>query len=170
LLPEAEFFVRTRFIFRQRTIELKYFSTMKRAFGNPLSRIAALCLCFGGFTSPSTNFTTQFFSPDALTDQIYLTSPYNQRTSARDTYNTSDSMYTGLDCGTNSEDGSETMFNITTTSAYASASYNVILDLTGNAPTCTSTNPGGGSPLGGSPPSGGPPSGSPPPDFSPGTI
>jgi hypothetical protein len=79
-------------------------------------------------------------------------------------------MYTGLDCATNSEDGSETMFNITTTSAYASGSCNVILDLTGNAPTCTSTNPGGGSPLGGSPPSGGPPSGSRPPGFSPGTI
>jgi protocatechuate 3,4-dioxygenase beta subunit len=121
----------------------------------------------GGFTSPTTNFTTQFFFPDTLTDQVYLTSPYNQRTSARDTYNTSDSVYTGLDCATNAESGSESMFNITTTSAYASASYNVILDLTSNASTCTSTNPGGGSLPGGSPPAGSPPTGGPPPGLQP---
>jgi protocatechuate 3,4-dioxygenase beta subunit len=129
----------------------------------------------GGFTSPTTNFTTQFFFPDTLTDQIYLASPYNQRSSARDTYNTADSVYTGLDCATNAESGAETLFSITTTSAYASASYNVILDLTGSASTCTSTSPGGGSPPGGSPPSGSPPSGNPPgggppPGLNPGTI
>jgi len=103
----------------------------------------------GGFSSPTSNFTTQFFFPDSLTDQIYLTSPYNQRTTARDTYNTNDNVYTSTDCITGAKDGTETTFNITTTSSYASANFNVNLDLSSTS-SCV-----GGIPPGGPPPRGG---------------
>jgi len=99
-----------------------------------------------GFSSPATNFTTQFFFPDALNNQIYLLSPYNPKT-ARDMYNATDNVFTSTDCITGAEDGTETTFNITTSSRYASANYNVNLDVPSTS-TCTG---------GGTPPAGGPP-------------
>jgi hypothetical protein len=98
-------------------------------------------------SSPTSNFTTQFYFPDTLTEQIYQMSPYNQRTSGRDTTNAIDNVYTAQDCLTGAESGTETMFNITTRSGYGSANYNIILDLSSTS-SCNSSGGGGTGPGG----------------------
>lgn len=115
----------------------------------------------GGLQSPTTNFTTQFFFPDTLTDKIYQLSPYNQRTTARDTTNLTDSVFTTVDCNTSANDGTETGLTLAETTTYASGSYNVVLDLVNNTNVCGNSG-GGGTPPGGTPPGGTPPGGTPP--------
>ncbi len=113
------------------------------------------------------NFTTQFFFDDSITDTVYQMAPYNTRPS-RDTLNSTDNVYNGVDCLTNQSAGSETLLRLAADSTHAVASYHIILDLSattsctagGNPPT--GTPPGGGGPPGGTPPSG-PPPGSPSP-------
>lgn len=116
-------------------------------------------------SSTTTNFTTQFFFDDSITDTVYQMVPYNTR-SNRDTLNSADSVYNGTDCNTSKAVGSETSLRLAADSSHAVASYNIVLDLSspyscgaaGNPPG-GGTLPGNGTPPGGSPPPGGRPGG-----------
>jgi len=108
----------------------------------------------------TTNFTTQFFFDDAITDQVFQEAAYNQRRS-RDTLNTSDSIYNTADCVTGSPNGAETMLQLSADSAHAVGRFDIVLDLTSSS-GCAVGNPGPagtGAPPGGSPPPGGGPGG-----------
>ena len=94
----------------------------------------------------TTNLTTQFFFDDVITTEIYNQAPYNQRP-FRDTLNTSDSVYTTLDCATGKQDGDETTLTLATDSSHAVGMFSVVL-----SPATTSCGGNGG---GGNPPPGG---------------
>jgi protocatechuate 3,4-dioxygenase beta subunit len=100
----------------------------------------------------TTNFTTQFFFDDSITDQVYLTVPYNQR-NLRDTLNTADSIYGAADCITGAQSGAETGLTLATDSTHAVGTFNIVLDLSSTAVTCASSSGGPGA---GGPPTGGP--------------
>lgn len=106
------------------------------------------------------NFTTQFFFDDAITDVVYQMAPYNTRPN-RDTLNATDSVYTGTDCVTSKQAGTETMLRLAADSSHAVASYNIILDLSATS-SCVAGNPPGGTPPTGTPPGATPPTGTPP--------
>jgi protocatechuate 3,4-dioxygenase beta subunit len=95
----------------------------------------------------TTNFTTQFFFDDAITDQVYLTAPYNQRRT-RDTLNSADSIYSTKDCLTGVADGVETNLTLAADSTHAVGSFNVVLDLSPGAATCGIAGGGPGGPGG----------------------
>jgi protocatechuate 3,4-dioxygenase beta subunit len=100
----------------------------------------------------TTNFTTQFFFDDSITDQIFQTAPYNQR-GVRDTLNVSDSIYGTPDCVTGLQDGAETGLVLATDSSHAVGTFNVVLDLSSTATVCpvnggTGNGPGGPGPGG----------------------
>lgn len=109
-------------------------------------------------TSTTENFTTQFFFDDAITDVVYQMTPYNTRPN-RDTINTTDNVYTGTDCITSKQVGTETTLRLAQDSSHAVASYNIILDLSSTSTCGVAGDPGNG---GGTPPAGGPPPGTPP--------
>lgn len=109
-------------------------------------------------SSTTENFTTQFFFDDAITDVVYQMTPYNTRPN-RDTINTTDNVYTGTDCVTSKQVGTETTLRLALDSSHAVASYNIILDLSSTSTCGVAGDPGSG---GGTPPAGGPPSGTPP--------
>jgi protocatechuate 3,4-dioxygenase beta subunit len=100
----------------------------------------------------TTNFTTQFFFDDSITDQVFQLAPYNQR-ATRDTPNAADSIYNTLDCLTNVQSGKETGLSVASDSTHAVGTFNVVLDLSPTATHCSSAGPGGpggpGRPLGG---------------------
>ena len=100
----------------------------------------------------TTNFTTQFFFDDAITDQVYQLGPYAQRPS-RDTLNVADSIYNTADCVTSKSNGSETMLQLSADSTHAVGRFDIILDLSSSS-GCAVDNPGSGGPGGGP---GGPP-------------
>ncbi len=127
------------------------------------------------------NFTTQFFFDDATTEDVYKNvAPYNTRT-IQDTLNAVDMVYTG-----GSNDGSPAanagqylLLRLAENRTKATASFNIVIDLsnTANEDTGSGSPPGGGGGTppgggggtppgggGGTPPGGGgtPPSGSPP--------
>jgi len=104
-------------------------------------------------TTPTTNFTTQFFFDDNTTDQVHQLAPYNER-GARDTRNSADSIYNTPDCITAATAGSETNLNLTSDTTHAVGAFNVLLDLSPNAVTCPGSGPGAGGP--GGPGPGGP--------------
>lgn len=101
----------------------------------------------------TTNFATQFFFDDSITDLVYQLAPYNQRP-ARDTRNAADSIYNGADCLTNQAVGSEAALALASDSAHAVGTFNVILDLSPNAVTCSTADGGGVGGPGGPPPPG----------------
>lgn len=107
----------------------------------------------------TTNFTTQFFFDEAITNKVYQLAPYNLRPN-RDTDNASDNVYTSADCLTGAEDGTETMLRLASDTTHAIASFNIVLDLSATS-TCVGGN-GGGTPPAGGPPPGGLPPGPPP--------
>ena len=92
----------------------------------------------------TTNFATQFFFDDSITDQVFQTAPYNQRR-VRDTLNAADSIYTTADCLTSVQDGVETGLTLATDTTHAVGTFNVVLDL---SPTATTCAPAGGGPGG----------------------
>jgi protocatechuate 3,4-dioxygenase beta subunit len=100
----------------------------------------------------TTNFTTQLFFDDSVTDQVFQLAPYNQRPN-RDTINTADSIYNGTDCLTNKAAGSETALVLSTDSAHAVGTFNIVLDLSGSSTACSTVGGSGGNPGG----PGGPP-------------
>jgi len=101
----------------------------------------------------TTNFTTQFFFDDSITDQVHQLAPYNTR-GQRDTRNAADSIYNTPDCITAAAAGSETNLNLVSDATHAVGTFNIVLDLSANAVTCPSTGPGGAGGPGGPPPRG----------------
>ncbi|MBV9851336.1 MAG: hypothetical protein JO250_16825 [Armatimonadetes bacterium] len=117
---------------------------------------------------PSSDFETQLFFDDAVTDHVLRTvSPYNQRR-GRDTTNRTDHVYIGaaLD-GTRARDsGALTTLHVAEDGGHARASFHMVLDLSKHARP--GMPPGGfGGPPPGPPPGGfgGPPPGPPPDGF-----
>jgi protocatechuate 3,4-dioxygenase beta subunit len=107
-------------------------------------------------------FTSQFFFDESVTDDVYTASPYNRRSTSRDTRNTNDGIYNGSSSlgDYTSNSGSQLMLNLTRQSSWVEAQASLICDLNlGSSPDQT---PGGGGPGGGGP-GGPPPGGTPPP-------
>lgn len=90
----------------------------------------------------TTNLTTQFFFDDSITTEIFNQPPYNQRP-FRDTLNTTDSVYTALDCATGKQDGVETTLALATDASHAVGTFSVVL-----SPATTSCGGPGGPPQG----------------------
>lgn len=121
------------------------------------------------------NLATQFFFDDAITADVYQNvAPYNTRTN-QDTTNVNDSIYNGAsnDGSPATDAGQYLMLRLAENRTRATASFNIVIDLTNTANEDTGfTGPtggdGGGTPPtggGGTPPTGGggtPPTGTPP--------
>jgi protocatechuate 3,4-dioxygenase beta subunit len=76
------------------------------------------------------NFVSQLFFADDVTDQVFLTAPYNARPN-RDTRNTTDMVYTGPSQGVggtvNGESGEYLLLRLADNGTHAIASFNVVL-------------------------------------------
>lgn len=112
-------------------------------------------------------FTSQFFFDESFTDEIYRQSPYTQK-GARDTLNTTDSIYNGASStGTiTSNSGSNLMLTLRNKGSWVEADAKLICDLSlGSSPDQVPGGDGGGPGQpggpGGTPPPGTP--GTPPP-------
>ena len=118
---------------------------------------------------PIHDFETQLFFDDAISDHVMTKmAPYNERPD-RDTVNTNDHVYMGpsLDGTRNSNSGKLMQMRVDTSASHATASLQLVLDLSKHARP--GMPPGG---FGGPPPEGfgGPPPdgmGGPPPDDAP---
>ena len=108
------------------------------------------------------NLATQFFFDDATTSDVYQNvAPYNSRAN-RDTTNAVDMVYTGgSNDGTPTENaGQYLMLRLAENRTKATASFNIVIDLTNTANEDNGMGgPTGGPPTGG--PTGGPPTGGP---------
>jgi hypothetical protein len=79
---------------------------------------------------------------------VHQLAPYNDR-GARDTRNAADSIYNTPDCMTAAAVSPETNLNLISDATHAVGSFNVLLDLSANATTCSPA--GGGADGPGSP-------------------
>ena len=117
------------------------------------------------------NYCTNMFFNETITSQVFSSIAAYTRTSARDTYNSTDRVYTGS--GTNGspakEAGDYLLLKLAANGTRAIGSFHIVIDPsdTANADptngventsgTGTGTGPGGGTPPTGTPPSGGGP-------------
>lgn len=120
---------------------------------------------FSGSTA-TLNFTTQFFFDESITEVVYQMAPYSSRP-GRDTLNTTDNIFSAIDCLTSQTVGSETSLRLAADASHAVASYSIILDPSSTSPCGASGSPGGGPTPPGAPPIGGPTSPSTPPTGGP---
>jgi hypothetical protein len=105
------------------------------------------------------NQVSQLFFNDAISEQVYLLAPYNQKP-GRDTFNAIDNIYTADADDDDIEDGDELQLTLSAKKTYAIGAYNFYLDLAdGNGNGDDQDDMGGGG--GDMPPGGG---GDPPPD------
>ena len=119
------------------------------------------------------NLATQFFFDDATTIDVYQNvAPYNTRTT-QDTLNGVDQVWTGgsNDGSPATDAGQYLMLRLAENRTKATASFNIVIDLTNTANEDNGSGaPGGGDPGGGggTPPTGGPGGGGTPPTGGPG--
>ena len=76
----------------------------------------------------SLNFATQFFFNDALSTQVMALAPYNTR-GTRDTFNTSDMVYTGASGAITSNSGAYLLLRLAKNGTHALGSFNIALNI-----------------------------------------
>jgi protocatechuate 3,4-dioxygenase beta subunit len=109
-------------------------------YGGRTVHIHAKIRVFSGSQAVYENVTQLFFD-DSITDQVYTTSPYNQR-GARDTRNATDSIYSGAstDNSVASNSGAMLMLQLTQTSQGYAAAVDLGVRIDTNKPAIAATN------------------------------
>jgi protocatechuate 3,4-dioxygenase beta subunit len=105
-----------------------YFTTIYPGFyTGRCTHIHARVRTYSG-TTTTRNMTTQFFFDDAVSDQVFLTSPYSSSTNTR-TRNSTDMVYNTVSTGSTvaSPDGSRLLLRMSNNGNSAIASFNIIV-------------------------------------------